>query len=498
MKPASRLPVAIFAALATIGLVALNCALAAPTPDESANDNRPEQEAPVDEAAGLQPAQIEKWRPKIKRLCSNKKVTISSVDDMLQLITVMSHLGVQCPRRYLAAIYELTPILMRKKERLCNDYSFAMIKHYHFRFIQPNKRNARGPHQVVKGQLHPEPRKFWLEYDQYDQIIMAPISVRHFFLKFALQVSYQCKMDLIRNLAKDQAKVLEPGDLELMAPFSDALLGGPDREPLSPSGIDFDNVLYMPELDGIVLKAHDHLDDNQDGPHKALRTTADESSTLFRMIIACKSRFKPMYDRLITPIVRLSKLGYDYQGPKGWSGDERRFLDGDLLRDWLVIVHVCEMFKDTHLVRIKPKPLTLAERLERDNKNHEDDEDESKPFALTNGVDDENEEELNDEAEPVDYEPSERFLMSDRLLVRGERELDLELARKFGRYKEGWVEGFLRRLSTYPRRALSVIDPMQFAHYRRNLGWYTGIIKMFSATVGIISLSFTIHGLIGG
>lgn len=446
---------------------------------------------------------MKSWQPKIKSLCRNRKVSISNVSGMLQLIEAINHDELRCAERYRAAIYELIPILMRKKERLCNDITFEMIKHYHFRFIQPHIKSFGLPTgKVFKGQLHPEPRTYFLQYDDHDQILMAPISVRHFFLKFALQVSHQCKMDLIKNLVRDQERVLESDDLELMAPFTEALLGEQQAGAESPSGIDFDNVLYIPELDGLKRRVSGELYEPTGGDSSQpslLRTTADEGSDLYRMIVACRSRFEPIYNQLIVPIVRLSKLGYDYQGPKGWTESERSFLDSNLVRDWLVIVHVCEIFKYTRLVRVKPKLKTLGEFL---TSKDDDDDDEGKPFALARGdsIDSSQEEELLDDRdlEPVEYSPSERYLMEDELLVVKERELDQELARKFGKQKEGAVEAFLRRLANRPKRVLAVVDPMQFAHYRRNIGWYTGIVKFISSTLALISIGFTLHGLAHG
>jgi hypothetical protein len=476
-----------------------------------------------------------------RRVCENKKAPIGSVREMARIITEIRRDESSCKDRYLAAIFMLEPLTMVPKEKLCDDTSFEMIKRYHFRFIQPHKRANRRPTQfepmpvdIVKGQLYADPGKYTVEFDNLGQVLMTPISVRHFFLKFALQVSHQCKMNLIHNLADDATRYLLEDDLELMAPFNQ-LLGRDGVEP-----INFDNVLYMADLDGRQTDRNgDALEST--GKEQQLRTDAGENSALVKLITACQNRFKPIYDRLIVPAVRLSKLGYDYQGTKGWSEVERQFLDGPVVHNWLVIVHVCEIFKNTKLVRLDAERMDGGDRkttrslMDLIEESYSDDEEDkqigpgesspssSSPSSSSLATDDDQppappEEGKLREMRPeeaalvesaavpfdngptklVDYSPRRPFTMQDELMIANATELDLELSRKAGHKNPFGFAGWLRMLSNCLKKALAKLDFERFAHYRRHSLLYAGVLNFISSLSNVASITVTVYSILHG
>lgn len=469
-------------------------------------------------------------------VCHNSKTRIQSIGQMLSVIRWVNVNENKCKSRFLSAIYELQPILQRSKESICDNDSFQLIKDYHFRFIQPPRKVNRAPSQfeaspnnLVKQQLHPEPRKYIVDVGEHDQVLIAPIEVRHFFLKFALQLSLQCKKNLVDNLEADVQRILDDQDRELMlmfgreSPIGQALVGDDVQY-----DIDFDNVIFMPELDGRMLRANGE-EMKPPGQEQHLKTSASADSVVFQLINSCKNRYKPLYDRLIMPIVRLSKLGYDYQGSRGFTENERKFLEGVDVKNWLMIVHICEIFKNTVLVSIDDEDATrdaapgLRDQLDKeesvesdkvaDSGGLESERDENEEPAIPDdlpktdegilvAMGDEEAQRLEELArmeqrfKPLVYEPTQRHKMEDKLMIEREQDLDLELSRKHG--PEGnpfGFRGFLRRLKSTIKRALAKLDMERFAHYRRNSLWYSGLLNFISSLSNVVSISVTVVGL---
>lgn len=483
-----------------------------------------------------------------KRVCRGGKAEIHSIHEMLQVIRWVNRVELKCKSRYLSAIYELEPILLWPKERLCDESTFDFIMDYHFRFIQPFRHANRAPTQfeplprdLVKEQLHTDPRKYTVEFGNHGEVLLAPITVRHFFLRFALQASHQCKMDLIKNLERDQARVLLEDDLKMMEPFTEKLLGKNNTE-----GIDFDSALYIPKLDG-VMKRESGERFEQAGKERHLRTNAQEHSPLVRTITACRGRFKPLYDKLFMPISRLSKLGYDYLGDSGWTQEERDFLKSDLVRQWLVIMHVCEIFKNTKIIRMdQPGAVLKKKKSLRDLLNAIDDEHERGAGERTDGESSDGEEgdkvkedktpddgsqqddgkpteqevepegngdgklseasaeeaaqleSQDDLVKPVEYSLPERFQMDDQLMIDTERDLELELSRKPGSKNPFGFRGWLRKFKSTLKKALAKLDLERFAHYRRHSLWYAGFLNFISSLSNVASITVTIYSMIQG
>ena len=61
------------------------------------------------------------------------------------------------------------------------------------------------------------------------------------------------------------------------------------------------------------------------------------------LIRTCRNKFKPFYDKLIMPLIKLSNLGYNYQGEL-LVHELEELRSNKLVRRWYNIVQVCEAF----------------------------------------------------------------------------------------------------------------------------------------------------------
>lgn len=439
-----------------------------------------------------------------KRVCANKEVPIWHIRQMEQILSIIRRAENICPDRYMASLFELSAILSLKREQLCNERSFEMFRDYHFRFIAPlrhlNKRPSQYeplPTEIVREQLHPEPRRYTVQIDRHNQALMAPIAVRHFFLAFGLQLSSQCKRNLLQNLETDERKFLTADDFAVLmlfdkeTPVGELLSGDMER-------IDFDSALYLPQLEG--ERAEFSRLKQEQTVH--LKTSASLDSSLFQLVTACQTKFKPIYDKLLMPVIKLSKLGYDYQG-EGLSEPERAQLLGSKVKSWLGIVHVCEIFHKVVVISRQPTVAELTtttttttttaapgvlgpaegrnvvevDRVERMTAEEVSHLDESEALGPTSSL---------------AYEVSVLTRMEERLCVSSKRQLDLELSRKSGNGNPFGFAGLMRKTGNTIKRWFAKLDLMKFAHYRQNSLWYSGLLNFISSCSNVASIAVTL------
>ena len=414
--------------------------------------------------AGARDDIYELYLDKAKRICSNRRTLVESMDEMLQLIGFINRSELKCST-YLAALYELDPILKIKRDNLCGNKSIDLIRDYHFRFIQPFRRSNRKPtkgeplpRDLVKEQLFPEPRKYTVEVDDYNHSLIAPIAVRHFFLKLVLQISKHCKQTMVANLLADTGELLEDEHRDMMKLFEkDQVYGrvlGDEYD-----GLDFDTVLYIPELDGVKKGVQ------PESKERELPTDGSKDAALYKIVRSCQMRFKPIYDKLIMPIVRLSKLGYDYLNSDAFEHDHATFLNSGRLNVWLAIVHTCEIFSKTKLITQSEHPRVLLDEMGQEQ-----------VFASNSS--------LQIKFMPIEYEPRLKGPIENKLMIASSRELRVELGRKYG-YDGAGLGGLLRKSSNFFKRMLAKLDFNRFAHFRRHSTRYASMISFLSMCVNL-------------
>lgn len=375
----------------------------------------------------------------LKDVCSNRQVPIISIPDVQRLIQDATNEPETCPENYLQSFYELEPILtITEKERLCSEKKFQQIAEYHFRYINPKKEVYKlGDDlnnlnkEIVKRPLHEQKFDYTVQLDSYRQEIMIPISLQQFFKAWALQVSGLCKRAIIDNLERAVNVNLNETFLDMI----DDLGKRGENNPLtndSVKDLNFNGIVYLPELDGPIESGDEDI--RKETTVMDLRS--DER--LNRFMHACKYAFEPIYSKLIMPVVRLAKLGYDYVGPKIDDIREQLY-KGAFVRKWLAITAICEAQGKFELV-------------DPDNQ-----------FKMTK----------------INYEPMYSYKIDSELWIKGAEALRGELSRIRGHRATGFQK-FLFDTRVGGRKVIAFLDPHQFAWYRRNQNTLSSALNVLS------------------
>lgn len=538
----------------------------------------PEDDVEPPVAAGSQ-AKAPSLLDNARLLCGDKEVYIPTVKAMQRLILVASNSNyMKCRNSYKRSLNELDAILKLPRAHLCEKRYFNLLRSFHFRFISPPKHVDRIPEQyeplpreIVRGQLHPEPQTYVAPLDAHGQPLLLPLAARHFFLSFMLQLSAQCKRTLLANLATGEPQRLYTDDERANAIMG--MLAGADgplgelvrrqdvpqmrakQRAMAPTEIDFETALYMPDLEGIPAPWKKKANETPPASKRTFIVAGADtaaSSPLMDLVHACRLKFKPIYDEIIIPVIRMSKLGYEYLGDR-LSEEEHARLTGDEVKTWLNAVRVCEIFNEIMIVpeqdldRIEAeadmKEKQLADRSSSNSAESEQQQEEEAPQVLhldaanaaqleasavsRTSMDakpnadetddavstaefeepDEDDDSLaldattkppsmlttqDDEEGLVHYKPSVLDEMSERLWITAEPQLDLELSRKGGGEDPlGWRGAFRKGWNSF-KGFFERMDPNRSAHYRRNQVWYSGVLNAISSVSNVASITTTV------
>jgi len=385
----------------------------------------------------------------LKDVCANRQVPIISVADARRLIGELIQEPDMCPESFRQSLYELSPVLaLEKGQRLCGEAKFKQIAEYHFRYINPKQETYRTGddldhlNKVVKKRpLTEEKFDYSVQLDDYKQEIMIPISLQQFFKAWALQVSGLCKRALVDNLERAIQTLLYDTELDLIDRF--VKIGPQVMDPITKSPtneLKFSTLVYMPELEGF----RGPNDDVLHAQTTQLDLTKEPELNVF--MHACRDRFRPIYSKLILPVVRLAKLGYDYVGPRIDDISDTFTKDSQMLK-WLALTSVCEYQGKVELIEPEIAPIKMI---------------------------------------PIDYEPMINYVVDDPLWIRGAEALRRELQRIEGKNSTG-LKRILFNAGVSGRKALALLDPHRFAWYRRNQNTLSSFLN--SASIGSNALS---------
>lgn len=447
----------------------------------------------VEVEAGDPNKSAEKYKQSLlKSVCRNAQVPIESVEEAKRLIDEVwaDTENKICLKKYTQSFFDLENILEEDGETsLCSASRFELIRKYHFRYINPPREVYKfgdNLQQLKKEiqfrQLDAYEIPHTIQLDEFGQVILIPIAVQQFFKAYALQVSGVCKRTMAENLEMAMSR-LSDDDHELMEIHSSPshtptespqrlgtgklLKGGkkltrnkamkrmlnsasPGEETAAiPNALihnrfkydlNFKNLVYMPELEG-------ELDDG-DLRRQQEVTLIDlrHLPELNNFMQHCELRFKPVYSKLVMPVVRLAKLGYEYFGPELKKYQDT--LDSDSAVKLMVVTMACEAFGKFKLA--------------------------GEPPAVKR----------------FDYTPTlTSSSMGGPLWIRGPEQLSKEFARVHEKRATG-VRKFLYDVRRAFGKTFAALDPHHMEWYRRNK-------DMVTITVGSISFVFKISNLLG-
>lgn len=386
---------------------------------------------------------------KLKDICANRYVPLKSVKEVRLMIRILARRPEYCPKEFIQAFMELEPVLALEKEhRLCDKDKFDQIAGYHFRFINPKLEAyeygqdlRKLGKEIKKRTLKADLFDYGYQTDQYDNNLMIPVSLQYFFKAWALQVNGLCKRALMENLGRAVQDNLDADDKHFIEKFLQVARTD-IKDPISGNKIEslkFNGIIYMPELEGNIRPELDALRD------QSLKLDLTLDPELDRFFHACKLKFKPIYSKLIIPIVRLAKLGYDYMGTKLEDGYGKISKDPNV-KAWSAITAICESRGDFQM--------------------------ESEPPV---------------DMKPVKYSPIINFNLDGELWINGRDQLEKEFARIAGSRNKG-AGRLLYLAGIQKNKIVSFLDPHKSAWFRRNrialgmtvggLGFLTGFTNL--------------------
>lgn len=409
-------------------------------------------------------------------ICANRQVPIISVEEANRLIDELSNDLSACVMSFQQSFFELKPVLLVNKETpLCSERKFNQIKQYHFRYVNPPQETyklgddlSNPAKKVVARPLHEEKFDYTVQLDEYKHEVLIPIALQQFFKAWALQVSGMCKRTFVDNIEKAMQQLTDTDydmlegeyfqisnaahqkDTQTQAgnerklPASLASIHPVSSQSRNPFQYDltFNKLVYMPELEGELEEGDIRREDQV----RILNLRSQPEMNKF--MHACKHRFEPIFSKLIMPVVRLSKLGYDYIGSE--IDDVREKLYNNALTEkWMLVTMVCMS----------------------QGRNVELSEPEDDPTVM----------------EQLDYEPMHLSRIHGALWIKGAEALRKELDKIKGESSTG-LKKLLFNAGIFGRKVVATIDPHQSAWYRRNQNTLANVLNVVSVMSNAISM----------
>lgn len=280
----------------------------------------------------------------IKLLCESKESKDELVSRISTVVKLAEHFEEQlhddrlteCRLKYSESIKELKEVVTLSSKNVCSEEKVSLIDKFHRKYIStvPAPDNElRIDEQVVANE--------------------APYLLRLFFMHYAMEVSAICKRNLINNLEWELGDEFTEEDYEF----------GSNRGVLSRIVTNLNNYFSSNEAvnnyeDVILiwdLIQGDMLDESSKELKNAANVCVDKSTgepvklilkaryvvNVKMMQQKCSRKFRPVYETLILPIIRLSDLGYSSKGEQ-FSKEIEEFKKNRLVKIWYNLTQLCE------------------------------------------------------------------------------------------------------------------------------------------------------------
>lgn len=176
-----------------------------------------------------------------------------------------------------------------------------------------------------------------------------PQQLRQFFLALCFQISAGCKMTLINSLEFDTSERIKEQDyksIEMLERYGATLL---DKDAELE---DFDDILLLEDMQALSGQQPSQQESSEDDAGSKLIIKTKTNDVLRDLIRTCKQKFKPIYDKLIMPLIKLSNLGYNYRGEL-LARELEELKTNKLVKRWYNIVQTCEAFNNIEIYEDK-------------------------------------------------------------------------------------------------------------------------------------------------
>lgn len=374
------------------------------------------------------PKAVEKAIEALKEICANRYMPLTSVKQVQLMAQILIKKPKICEERFRASFHEIIPVLRFDSQLyLCNTEKIQQVSNYHLRFIAPPMfdEGAQDDMKALQREIDHQTVKVQTEradgVEAVFEVESIPISLKLFFKAWALQYSGLCKKILYENLSRAVQDKFGKDDVLLLNLFTDGL-----RELLLHNAqtgqvevLDFRGIVDLPKLDTRTRPELQHL------RKQISQLDLEKQPELAEFFHLCREKFRPIYSKLILPVVVLAKLGYDYMGPKldrayGMLKDDAQ------IRAWAALTAVCEM------------QLNQERRVSRRHSGR-----------------------------LLDYWPTINLIFDDKLWIKDNNELDKEIERIENSHSKGLTKA-LYMAKIQGDKFASMLDLTRSAWFRRN------------------------------
>lgn len=251
----------------------------------------------------------------------------------------------KCKQQHGEALQLLWDVLSASNENVCSNTKLALIEHFHVRFVSTYIEHVTSRAMV---QRH-----------------MAPRLLRLLFMHYAMEVDAICKRSLINNIEWDLRERFGASVNEKLLDLTEEGQGIRRRSRKEFDAIfngalkKFTEVYAIEHFEDVLLVwdmiEDSYLSQNYTDKVEAIRDEHDPvTGEPVRLLVKVKRRgyldeikrqchynFKPIYSKLILPIVRLANLGYSNRGEQ-FEIELEELRGSELVRRWYSVTQLCE------------------------------------------------------------------------------------------------------------------------------------------------------------
>lgn len=314
-------------------------------------------------------------------LCQDKALKLESISQVKQLIEESKVTELAQCNKYKNSLIELEPILnIVESGQTCNLNLVDKIRKYQYRFI-------------TKVDNH----ESFLETQD-----SLPQALQKFFFALGFQINAECKILMINNFENDLEGKIRGEDYDGFR-----LLDKADANLL-------DDSLPISDYDDVVLLSDFEVLGTPTGQGNKLLIKVQTNGIFNKLKKLCKNKFKPIYDKLIMPLVELSNLGYNYKGEL-LERELAELRSNTLIRRWYKILQTCESFESVEIYEDPDMSLDGKQVITLIGKDEA-----SKLKSNSN--------EVEETEKPLEYEPAPAH-NSDKLWILERQEIEQLISR---------------------------------------------------------------------
>lgn len=271
-----------------------------------------------------------------QEVCSgSQEKQISRISSIIKLVDYFDNLSqtadeelADCGQRYNNSLHDLRDVIKASEDNVCSDEKLSLIEDFHHKYISTVAQD------VSNRETNPD----------------TSVILKLFFMNYAMEVSDICKKSLINNLEWDLKDKFSEDDYKFGGDTCLDMITKAFTRLFKPvdSVKDYDDVLLVNDLiqsSIFSMNSAEIADEGlnpENGEPVRLLIKAKNVKQIKMMQEKCHYKFKPIYEKLILPIVRLSDIGYTYNGQQ-FQKELEELRENKMVKRWYSITQLCEL-----------------------------------------------------------------------------------------------------------------------------------------------------------